>query len=286
MLIDNFTVIAQLINFLILVWLLKRFLYQPVLRAIDAREARLQEQQQEAQEEQDQAQELKHDLEQEKHELQQQRDSLLEQAQDDAREHKKEQLEQARSEIEAQKQQWHEQLHLEQQQVQSQLRDCVLQELHTAVRDALHDLADQELEQQMVRQFLARLEHLASEQREELERINANTFKEPVLKTSFPLDEKTQKNLRTALNNELELKNVNFRHESTMACGIELEWEDYSLQWNLDSYLEQMKQGLQHQLEEIGTAERERNQDKEQEQSHENPLSALQENSTQQETSA
>ncbi|MCA1796368.1 MAG: hypothetical protein LC645_02300 [Geobacteraceae bacterium] len=64
MLIDNFTVIAQLINFLILVWLLKRFLYQPVLRAVDAREARLQEQQQQAQEEQNQAQELKHELEQ------------------------------------------------------------------------------------------------------------------------------------------------------------------------------------------------------------------------------
>ena len=38
MLIDWFTVIAQMLNFLILVWLLKRFLYQPILDAIDARE--------------------------------------------------------------------------------------------------------------------------------------------------------------------------------------------------------------------------------------------------------
>ena len=149
MLIDNFTVIAQLINFLILVWLLKRFLYQPVLRAIDAREARLQEQQQQAQEEQNQAQELKHKLEEEQRELQQQRDSLLEQAQEDARKHKEKQLGQARSEIEAQKQQWHKQLQLEQQQIHTHLRDCVLQELHTAVRAALYDLADQEMEQQI-----------------------------------------------------------------------------------------------------------------------------------------
>ncbi|HQU90423.1 MAG TPA: F0F1 ATP synthase subunit B, partial [Denitromonas sp.] len=41
MLIDWFTVVAQLLNFLILVWLLKRFLYQPVLDAIDAREQRI-----------------------------------------------------------------------------------------------------------------------------------------------------------------------------------------------------------------------------------------------------
>ncbi len=38
MLIDWFTVVAQAINFLILVWLLKRFLFKPILHAIDERE--------------------------------------------------------------------------------------------------------------------------------------------------------------------------------------------------------------------------------------------------------
>ena len=38
MLINWFTVLAQAINFLILVWLLKRFLYKPILHAIDERE--------------------------------------------------------------------------------------------------------------------------------------------------------------------------------------------------------------------------------------------------------
>ena len=36
--IDWFTVLVQAINFLILVWLLKRFLYKPILHAIDERE--------------------------------------------------------------------------------------------------------------------------------------------------------------------------------------------------------------------------------------------------------
>ena len=36
--INRFTVFAQAINFLILVWLLKRFLYKPILHAIDERE--------------------------------------------------------------------------------------------------------------------------------------------------------------------------------------------------------------------------------------------------------
>ena len=41
MLIDWFTICAQTLNFLILVWLMKRFLYKPVLTAIDEREKRI-----------------------------------------------------------------------------------------------------------------------------------------------------------------------------------------------------------------------------------------------------
>ena len=39
--IDWITVIAQIANFLVLVWLLKRFLYRPILDGIDAREAEI-----------------------------------------------------------------------------------------------------------------------------------------------------------------------------------------------------------------------------------------------------
>ena len=37
--IDWVTVLAQIANFLVLLWLLKRFLYRPILNGIDAREA-------------------------------------------------------------------------------------------------------------------------------------------------------------------------------------------------------------------------------------------------------
>ena len=48
MLIDWFTVVAEVVNFLILMWLLQHFLYQPVLDAIDAREQRIANQMQAA----------------------------------------------------------------------------------------------------------------------------------------------------------------------------------------------------------------------------------------------
>ena len=39
--IDWVTVLAQIANFLVLLWLLKRFLYRPILDGIDAREAEI-----------------------------------------------------------------------------------------------------------------------------------------------------------------------------------------------------------------------------------------------------
>src|SRR4051812_42300477 len=41
MLIDWFTVAAQTLNFVVLIGLLRRFLYRPILQAIDAREKRI-----------------------------------------------------------------------------------------------------------------------------------------------------------------------------------------------------------------------------------------------------
>jgi len=41
MLIDSFTVIAQIINFLILIYLLKRFLFNRIIKVMDDREMQI-----------------------------------------------------------------------------------------------------------------------------------------------------------------------------------------------------------------------------------------------------
>ena len=55
MLINWFTVVAQIVNFLILVFLLKYFLYDRVIRAMDQREQRIQQRLQEAEEKKQEA---------------------------------------------------------------------------------------------------------------------------------------------------------------------------------------------------------------------------------------
>src|SRR5450631_2538240 len=84
MLIDWFTVAAQVVNFLILVWLLKRFLYRPILDAIDAREKQIAKELADADAKKAEAQKERDEFQRKNEEFDQQRAALLTKATDEA----------------------------------------------------------------------------------------------------------------------------------------------------------------------------------------------------------
>lgn len=77
MLIDWFTLIAQLVNFLILAWLLKRFLYHPIVAALDAREKKIASELQHATMVEDEAKKSMSELKQKHDALDKQRTQIM-----------------------------------------------------------------------------------------------------------------------------------------------------------------------------------------------------------------
>ena len=96
MLIDWFTVGAQALNFLILVWLMKRFLYKPILHAIDAREERIAKELADADAKKAEAQKERDEFEHKNEEFDQQRAALLSKATDEAQAERQRLLDEAR----------------------------------------------------------------------------------------------------------------------------------------------------------------------------------------------
>src|ERR1700685_4022377 len=94
--IDWFTVIAQLINFLILVYLLKRFLYKPILHAIDEREKGIAAQLAEAEAKKAEAQRERDDFQHKNELFDQERAALLQQAREAAGAERQRLLDEAR----------------------------------------------------------------------------------------------------------------------------------------------------------------------------------------------
>src|ERR1700689_4789484 len=84
MLIDWFTVGAQALNFVILVWLMKRYLYKPILDAIDAREKRIARELADANAKQVAAKKERAELQQKNQDFDRQRAALMNKAVDQA----------------------------------------------------------------------------------------------------------------------------------------------------------------------------------------------------------
>src|ERR1700733_859555 len=96
MLIDWFTVAAQVVNFFILVWLMKRFLYKPILHAIDEREKRVATELANADKKKAEAQKEGDEFKRKNKEFDQQRAALLSKATDEAQAERQRLLEEAR----------------------------------------------------------------------------------------------------------------------------------------------------------------------------------------------
>src|SRR5215510_12857702 len=110
MLIDWFTVVAQSINFLLLVWLLKRFLYRPILSAMDAREQRITAQLHDAEALKQEAEAQSKDLRAASEEFARRKQALFDEAKAEADTTRERLSEEARHEIQSLRRKWHETL--------------------------------------------------------------------------------------------------------------------------------------------------------------------------------
>ncbi|MGO2137080.1 MAG: F0F1 ATP synthase subunit B family protein, partial [Marinobacter sp.] len=118
--IDWITVFAQIANFLVLVWLLKRFLYRPILDGIDAREAEITHRMAEAGEAEKKAQAVEADFRQQKQQLLSDQDAVLKRALTESEDQRDSLLAEARAKLEKEQQDWHKHLERERQKFTAQ----------------------------------------------------------------------------------------------------------------------------------------------------------------------
>ncbi len=245
MTIDWITVTAQIVNFLILVWLLKHFLYRPVINAMDRREQRISDRLSEAQRREQAAEDEAQAYRQRSEALAQQRDTTLQQAKDDAERQRRQLLDDARREIDELRRQWREELKQEQ---QSFIDDLKRRSAHSvaAIADrVLADLADAELERQIIRVFLRRLDELDEETRKAL----ADGSDALRIRSSFELDGGTRKQIDQAVHKALGAKRaLEFEQSGELICGIELATEGRKLGWSVVQYMDALEDRISESL--------------------------------------
>ncbi|MGO2130117.1 MAG: F0F1 ATP synthase subunit B family protein [Pseudoalteromonas prydzensis] len=255
MLIDWFTVAAQAVNFLILVWLLKRYLYQPILHAIDAREQRIADELDAAAAKQQQASVERTIFEDKNNQFAQERDTLLQQAKAAADATRQQLLAQAQQDVAALHDKHQQIMAAEAENLTNMLRRKTSDEVFAITRKTLHDLASASLEQQVTEVFIAQLSELQPAAKTML--VNAlKTSKKPALLTSaFELPDTERaaidKAIKATFGADIDLE---FATSAELISGIELSTNSQKLGWNIADYLQSLEQDVVALLKQNGKA--------------------------------
>jgi F-type H+-transporting ATPase subunit b len=240
--IDPFTFIAQIINFIILLVLLKYFLYNKILGVMEQREENIKNRIHEAEEKKREAETEKAEYREEKRKVEENKEEILSEAREKAREKKEEMLKDARKEIESKQNQWRQSVEKQREIFISELQKKAGKRVFSISRQVLKDLADSELEHQMTVSFLKYMENLEKDKREFLEKSYETTEKPVVLESTFILDEEIRGDFSSAVKKLLgQNVQVNFEKTEDIICGLILHIDGEKISWNIDSYLEGLK---------------------------------------------
>src|SRR5471032_1207578 len=243
--IDWFTVLAQAINFLVLIWLLKRFLYRPVLAAIDAREQAVAAALADADAAREQAKSERDSYRQRSAQLEQQRAALLQQAAEQAGAEGKRLLDQARQEADAARAAQQAALLADARHDADALALRARRAVFAIARKVLADLAGAGVEEGIVAAFLRQLDDLPAAHRATLAAALRDATAPGRLRSAFALAP-PQRDAITAALRQLSGGDVVLHYDTApeLLAGIELTAGGQRLDWNIDSYLASWQDSL------------------------------------------
>ena len=255
MLIDWFTVGAQILNFLILGWLLKRFLYKPILDAIDGREKSIAKKLTDASAAKADARKEREDFEKKNAAIEAQRVERLKEVSEEVKAERDKLLDQARKAADALRAKRQDALKHEQQNLDAEIGRRTRDEIFAIARKLLADLAGTTLEERMSAVFAQRLRAMDGEAKQRLaSAIKASA--DPVLvRSAFELPAAQQEDIQLAFKESFSSKRkMHFEIATELIAGVELSVDGQKLAWSADDYLVSLEKRIDDLLREQSMA--------------------------------
>ena len=245
MLLDWFTVGAQTLNFLVLVWLMKRFLYKPILDAIDAREKRIALALADAAENKAEARKERDEFHQKNEDFDSQRNGQLSQLKDEIKTVRQRLLDEARQAADALRNKKQDALTSELQALHQDIARRSREEVFAIAKKVLVDLAGTTLEERMGVVFTQRLRELDDEAKAGLAKAMKIASNTVLVRSAFEFSQVQRDAIQTALN-ETYLSDIRIQFDTTpdLISGIELSANGWKVAWNIADILASMEQQI------------------------------------------
>jgi len=238
MLIDWFTVGAQTLNFLVLVWVLKHFLYKPILDAIAAREKGIADKLADADGKTKAAQKQRDDFEGKNKAFDEQRAALLSKATTDAKTEHDRLLDEAHKEADGFRATQAVALKNDQARLGKELARTASREVFAIARKTLADLATASLEERVGAVFTHRLGEMDGKAKATLGAALRSSKDPAVVQSAFDMPAAQMATIRNALNETFSAEiRVRFESAPDRICGIELTADGQKIGWSIADYL-------------------------------------------------
>lgn len=260
MLIDWFTLTAQVINFLVLVYLLKRFLYGPIIRAMDEREKKIALRLEEVEKKKEEADLEAEDYRRKNREFDERREGMFSQIKEEVEVRRKDLINEARNQVNAGRTKWYEAIQREKEAFLQDLRRLAGRQTCAISHQVLKDMADVDLENQIIHVFIKKLQTLNDYDLKTLKKSIHQFSQKIIVHSAFKISGKLAGEIKEVLRNQANAHvDVQFEVLPDLICGIELKFQGSRISWNVYDYLETLEESLLAALENKGekTAEKE-----------------------------
>lgn len=233
---DWFTILVQILNFAVLIFLLNIFLYKPLLKTINKRKDDIKKRIEEGEKELVEIKKLKDEYQKRFNESEQENEILREKMAIELKEIKDSELKNIKEDISNRRKKFGEYLELEEKSLMNnfyeKMDDLVIEYSNVI----LSSLANSSLEKEILNKFMEKIDEFDDTKVNE---INASKSDIINIISSYKLDKKDELAIKDALVKKgFEFHDIEFVVDKNLILGVELRVKSYSVSWNIRDFAE------------------------------------------------
>lgn len=251
--IDWLTVVAQIANFLVLVWLLQRFLYRPITDAMKRREEVINTRLSEAETARKDAEAKADALRKEQEALETEKEDILQTARQDAEGLRKKLEQDMRAEMATRRDTWRDHLQQERAAFADTLRRQAGHQVISIVGDLLKDYAKTDYTGPMASGFVDKIETLDADTVQKLQKAAARTDAQAVVETAVALPQAARSKITRAVHKVCDTDiDINYNTDESVVLGVRLTIGEQTLEWSTARYLSKLDKTLDEAIDSAG----------------------------------
>ncbi len=243
------TVAAQIVNFLVLVWFLQRFLYGPIIRAIKQRESRIEKRLADARAQRDDAEEEAERFKQKQADLDARVDEVIDNARREARDLRRDSKLKIEKEAEHRRAALRERIEAESEDALQDIRKRAAASTFNVIRDTLRDFAGGDLSEELADRFTRYLADLPKDDRDRLAKAALEAEKTAHVYCAPDLSSTTRAKLTRAIHQTIakELE-VTYASDPDLLLGLRLDIAGQTVDWSVKQHLDRLETEVREAL--------------------------------------